>query len=157
MDARLIEEVFEKEIDLIYLNLSDPWPKDRHAKRRLTSPVFLDRYSKIFKNNFNIIMKTDNIDLFNYSLESLKEYGYNIEYSINDLYSEDITDNIATEYEKKFVSKGIKINKLIATKKPQFIVNYKLRFFLRKKLNFFLKLKGFYQNKQNNISRGGKR
>ena len=76
MDARLIEEVFEKEIDLIYLNFSDPWPKDRHAKRRLTSPVFLDRYSKIFKNNFNIIMKTDNIDLFNYSLESLKEYRF---------------------------------------------------------------------------------
>ena len=69
MDARLIEEVFDKEIDLIYLNFSDPWPKDRHAKRRLTSPRFLERYSEIFRGNNKIIMKTDNIDLFNYSVE----------------------------------------------------------------------------------------
>ena len=87
MDARLIEEVFDKEIDLIYLSFSDPWPKDRHAKRRLTSPRFLERYSKIFRGNNKIIMKTDNIDLFNYSVESLKEYGYNIDYLTNDLHS----------------------------------------------------------------------
>lgn len=117
MDAEEIEDIFDKEIDLIYLNFSDPWPKDRHAKRRLTSERFLKRYDNIFKNNKKIIMKTDNNDLFDYSLETLKEYGYNIEYSTNDLYNEDITDNIATEYEKKFVSKGVKINKLIATKK----------------------------------------
>lgn len=117
MDAEEIEDIFDKEIDLIYLNFSDPWPKDRHAKRRLTSERFLKRYDNIFKNTKKIIMKTDNDDLFKYSLESLTEYGYNIEYSTNDLYNEDITDNIATEYEKKFVSKGIKINKLIATKK----------------------------------------
>ena len=117
MDAEEIEDIFDKEIELIYLNFSDPWPKDRHAKRRLTSSRFLKRYDNIFKNTKKIIMKTDNDDLFEYSLESLKEYGYNIEYSTNDLYSEDITDNIATEYEKKFVAKGIKINKLIATKK----------------------------------------
>jgi len=117
MDAEEIEDIFDKEIDLIYLNFSDPWPKDRHAKRRLTSERFLKRYDNIFKNTKKIIMKTDNDDLFKYSLESLTEYGYNIEYSTNDLYNEDITDNIATEYEKKFVSKGVKINKLIATKK----------------------------------------
>ena len=115
MDARLIEEVFDKEIDLIYLNFSDPWPKDRHAKRRLTSPRFLERYSKIFRGNNKIIMKTDNIDLFNYSVESLKEYGYNIDYLTNDLHSD--KDNIiTTEYEDKFTNKGIKINYFEATK-----------------------------------------
>ena len=104
-----------KEIDLIYLNFSDPWPKDRHAKRRLTSPRFLERYSKIFRDNNKIIMKTDNIDLFNYSVESLKEYGYNIDYLTNDLHSD--KDNIiTTEYEDKFTNKGIKINYFEATK-----------------------------------------
>lgn len=117
MDATFIEEVFDKEIDLIYLNFSDPWPKDRHAKRRLTSSRFLERYDKIFKNSKKIIMKTDNYDLFNFSLNSLREYGYEIEYATNDLYSDNIDGNIATEYEKKFVEKGIKINKLIAFKK----------------------------------------
>ena len=117
MDATYIEEVFDKEISRIYLNFSDPWPKDRHAKRRLTSNRFLERYDKIFKGTPNIIMKTDNVDLFNFSLESLKEYGYDIEYSTNDLYSEDISDNVATEYEKKFVERGVKINKLVASKK----------------------------------------
>ena len=116
IDATFIEEVFDKEIDLIYLNFSDPWPKDRHTKRRLTSSRFLERYDKIFKGSKHIVMKTDNDDLFNFSLESLKEYGYEIEYSTNDLYSEDVSDNIATEYEKKFVEKGIKINKLVANK-----------------------------------------
>ena len=75
MDARLINDIFNKEMDLIYLNFSDPWPKERHAKRRLTSPIFLERYDSIFKNSKHIIMKTDNKDLFNYSIESLKEYG----------------------------------------------------------------------------------
>ncbi len=115
MDARLIEEVFDKEVDLIYLNFSDPWPKERHAKRRLTSPRFLARYDNIFKNKKHIIMKTDNIDLFNYSEESLKDYGYVIEDISNDLhnYKENI---ITTEYEDKFTSKGIKINYLEASK-----------------------------------------
>ena len=109
MDARLIEEVFDKEINLIYLNFSDPWPKERHTKRRLTSPRFLARYDSIFKDKKHITMKTDNIDLFNYSVESLKEYGYNINDISNDLHS--YKDNIiTTEYEDKFTSKGIKIN-----------------------------------------------
>ena len=118
MDARLIEDIFDKEIDLIYLNFSDPWPKDRHAKRRLTSPIFLNRYSNIFKNNNKIIMKTDNIDLFNYSKESLIEFGYNIIYSTNDLHKE--KDNIInTEYEDKFTKLGIKINYFEAIKEDK--------------------------------------
>lgn len=115
MDARLIEDIFDKEVDLIYLNFSDPWPKDRHAKRRLTSPRFLEKYSNIFKSKNKIIMKTDNIDLFNYSVESLKDYGYTIDYLTNDLHKD--KDNIiTTEYEDKFINKGIKINFLEATK-----------------------------------------
>ena len=115
LDVINIDNIFDKEIDKIYLNFSDPWPKERHAKRRLTSNIFLDKYSKVFKNDYIIEMKTDNIDLFNYSVESLKDYGYNIEYITNDLHSENI-DNIETEYEHKFSSKGIKINKFIAKK-----------------------------------------
>ena len=117
MDAMGIDEVFDKEIDRIYLNFSDPWPKERHAKRRLTSPIFLAKYDKIFKSNMNIIMKTDNNNLFEYSVESLTEYGYKMLDITRDLYSEDPKDNIATEYEKKFVAKGISINRFIAIKK----------------------------------------
>lgn len=115
MDARLIEDVFDKEIDLIYLNFSDPWPKERHAKRRLTSPRFLARYDNIFRGDNHIIMKTDNLDLFNYSVDSLKEYGYTINEISNDLHKE--KDNIiTTEYEDKFTSKGMKINYFVASK-----------------------------------------
>lgn len=115
LDALNLENIFEKEVDRIYLNFSDPWPKDRHAKRRLTSPIFLNIYDSLFKNDKIIEMKTDNIDLFNYSVESLMENNYNIEYLTNDLHSENV-DNIPTEYEEKFSSRGIKINKLIAIK-----------------------------------------
>ena len=115
LDVISIDDVFDKEIDKIYLNFSDPWPKERHAKRRLTSNIFLDKYSKIFKNDYIIEMKTDNIDLFDYSIESLSNYGYDILYLTNDLHNENI-DNIETEYEHKFSSKGVKINKFVAKK-----------------------------------------
>jgi len=116
IDALNIEEVFDKEIDKLYLNFSDPWPKDRHAKRRLTSPIFLKKYENIFKNDKIIEMKTDNINLFNYSKETLIENNYELEYVTNDLHNENIF-NIMTEYESKFSERGIKINKLIAKKK----------------------------------------
>ena len=116
VDANRLGEIFSKEIDLIYLNFSDPWPKDRHAKRRLTSPIFLNIYEQIFKNNKRIIMKTDNINLFNYSLDTLSEYGYEIINKTNNLNSLD-ENNIMTEYEEKFNKHGIKINKLEAIKK----------------------------------------
>ena len=118
MDATLIEEIFNKEIDTIYLNFSDPWPKDRHAKRRLTSSRFLNRYDKIFRGNQKIIMKTDNLLLFEYSLESLKEYGYNIDYVTYDLHK-DKENIITTEYEDKFTSMGVKINYLEASKEAK--------------------------------------
>ena len=116
MDALNIDEVFNKEIDTIYLNFSDPWPKDRHYKRRLTSYVFLEKYDKLFKGKKHIIMKTDNNNLFDFSLESLKDNGYDIVYCTRDLHKEKDIDNIMTEYENRFVNKGIKINKLEAYK-----------------------------------------
>ena len=116
VDANKLNEIFDKEIDTIYLNFSDPWPKDRHAKRRLTSPIFLDIYSKIFKDRNRIVMKTDNINLFDYSLESLSNYGYDIVYKTNNLDCLS-NDNIMTEYENRFFNRGVKINKIEAIKK----------------------------------------
>lgn len=115
-DAHNIDQIFNHEIDTIYLNFSDPWPKERHAKRRLTSEVFLNIYDLIFKNCKHIIMKTDNVQLFEFSLESLTNHGYDIINKTNNLNSLS-PDNIMTEYEQKFFNKGIKINKLEAIKK----------------------------------------
>ena len=110
-DAIKVDELFDKEIDTLYLNFSDPWPKKRHIKRRLTNEIFLEKYEKIFKKDNNIIMKTDNRHLFEYSLKSLTDYGYKIEDISLDLHSDDI-DNVETEYEKKFVAKGNVIYKV---------------------------------------------
>ncbi len=102
MDACEIDDVFYKEVDKVYLNFSDPWPKPRHAKRRLTSNVFLEKYDSIFRNKKVIEMKTDNENLFEYSLISFNEYGYKIvEINLN-LHKEIVIDNIMTEYEEKF-------------------------------------------------------
>ena len=116
MDAKEIDLVFKKEIDRIYLNFSDPWPKKRHSERRLTSKTFLNKYDNIFKKCKEIIMKTDNINLFEYSLESLSQSGYYFEKVSLDLHNSDVVDNIMTEYEKKFTQKGIKINYFMAKK-----------------------------------------
>lgn len=116
LDALNLNEVFDREISTIYLNFSDPWPKKRTIKRRLTSDVFLSIYDSIFKSNKKIIMKTDNIDLFQYSLVSLSEYGYILKNVNLDLTNSDIP-NIKTEYEKRFIEKGYKINYLVAEKK----------------------------------------
>lgn len=116
MDAINIDKVFDKEINTIYLNFSDPWPKKRHAKRRLTSEIFLKLYDKIFIYTPHIIQKTDNILLFASSIESLVDYGYKFNKVSLDLEHEDI-DNVITEYENKFMSMGTKINYLDAYKK----------------------------------------
>ncbi len=116
IDANKLDMIFDKEVELIYLNFSDPWPKDRHAKRRLTSNVFLSIYDKVFKDVCRIVMKTDNIDLFNYSIGSLSNYGYDIVYNTNDLDCLS-SSNIMTEYERKFYNLGVKINKLEGVKK----------------------------------------
>ena len=116
MDARLIEDIFDKEIDIIYLNFSDPWPKNRNAKRRLTHERFLARYDSIFKGEKTIFLKTDNVGLFEFSIESLSCYGYKLKNVTLDLINSDYEGNIMTEYEKKFTDKGIKINRLEAYK-----------------------------------------
>lgn len=108
MDADEINEVFEKEIDKIYLNFSDPWPKERHHKRRLTDANFLNKYDSLFKNDKNIIFKTDNRKLFEFSLKSFTDYGYKIK-SLSLNLREDNIPNIETEYEIKFSSKGYPI------------------------------------------------
>lgn len=101
-DAINVKDIFEKEIDTIYLNFSDPWPKPRHEKRRLTSSNFLNLFESVFKNNKEIMMKTDNRHLFEYSLISFNNNDYKIKEISLDLHSDDCNDNIETEYERKF-------------------------------------------------------
>lgn len=105
IDAKDINEVFDKEIDKIYLNFSDPWPKKRHIKRRLTSPNFLEKFSLIFKDKFNLEMKTDNDELFEYSIEVFKENKFIIKEM-----SRDYKSLYKTEYEERFIEKGKNIN-----------------------------------------------
>ena len=112
MDADYIENVFDKkEVDMIYLNFSDPWPKARNAKRRLTSDRFLGRYINILNDGGGIIFKTDNKDLFEFSVETAQECGWNITKITRDLHKSEYAEgNIMTEYEKKFSQLGNKIN-----------------------------------------------
>ncbi len=115
-DADDLTEIFDEgEVDEIYLNFSDPWPKARHAERRLTSGTYLAKYDKVLKKTGKVIFKTDNTDLFEYSLQSFPENGWNVESVIRDLHnSEYAADNIMTEYEIKFGKLGKKICRLIA-------------------------------------------
>lgn len=107
-DATEIDDIFHKEIDTIYLNFSDPWPKNRHEHRRLTSERFLKRYDNIFNGKKHIIQKTDNRKLFEFSIISYVENGYKIkEISLN--LHKDNLENVETEYEKRFVSLGYPI------------------------------------------------
>lgn len=117
MDARELEDVFEKgEIAGIYLNFSDPWPKDRHADRRLTSAKFLHRYEKVLPEGGQVEFKTDNQDLFRFSLDELKNTGWELLACTFDLHHDDKLNegNVMTEYEEKFSLKGNPICKLIA-------------------------------------------
>ena len=119
-NAEDIAEIFAPgEVDRIYLNFSDPWPKDRHAKRRLTSSAFLDRYDKILKKGGHIEFKTDNRDLFDFSVEEIENSSiWQIDAKTYDLHQDASMNagNIMTEYEEKFSSKGNPICKLIASR-----------------------------------------
>lgn len=119
MDAENICEVFGKyEVDRIYLNFSDPWPKDRHAKRRLTSKQYFDRYNKILKLDGRVEFKTDNISLFDFSIEQVKEAGWRLEAQTRDLHNNAVLleGNVMTEYEERFSLQGNPICKLIAVR-----------------------------------------
>lgn len=114
-DGAGVDTFFGKhEIDTVYLNFSDPWPKKRHAKRRLTSPTFLDSYKTILKENAPVVFKTDNRGLFEYSVITFNNYGMYFDLLSLDLHnSEYMEDNVETEYEHKFSSKG-PIYKIVA-------------------------------------------
>lgn len=117
MDASIITEVFDKEeVAKIYLNFSDPWPKERHAKRRLTSRQFFERYDKILAGNGVVEFKTDNDDLFAFSMEEVAEAGWTLDAHTFDLHHDPVLNegNVMTEYEEKFSSLGHPIHKLIA-------------------------------------------
>ncbi len=116
MDAEYIEKVFDKnEVSCIYLNFSDPWPKDRHAKRRLTSARFFHFYDKILIPDGRVIFKTDNRVLFDYSLEQVPAAGWKLENYTYDLHHSEYNEgNIMTEYEAKFSAMGVPINRLVA-------------------------------------------
>lgn len=112
-NAEAINEIFDEgEIEKIYLNFSDPWPKDRHSKRRLTSKEFLSRYDKCLRKDGNVIVKTDNRNLFDFTLEQAKEAGWITDELTYDLHnSHYIQGNIMTEYEEKFVAEGKPIHR----------------------------------------------
>lgn len=116
-DARNLPEIFGKEeVDRIYLNFSDPWPKDRHAKRRLTSRQFLERYDQILVKHGQVEFKTDNRPLFEFSLDEIREAGWTLLAHTFDLHHDKqmMEGNVMTEYEEKFSSAGNPIHKFIA-------------------------------------------
>lgn len=119
IDALTLSDYFNHNVDQIFLNFSDPWPKKRHAKRRLTSPIFLDLYNKISRDSINIKMKTDNKDLFAYSIKEFNNNGFYIEDISLDL-PEDYENNIMTEYEKKFRKNNININYIKVKKEVKY-------------------------------------
>ena len=111
IDAVNLPNIFNKEIHKVYLNFSDPWPKKKHAKRRLSSSNFLKLYDDIFKDKKRIQMKTDNDDLYEYSLISFEAYGYNILKTDTNYF-----DKYTTEYEDKFRNLGKNINYIYVEK-----------------------------------------
>lgn len=119
MDAETVSNIFQKgEVERIYLNFSDPWPKDRHARRRLTSRQFFARYDSILKPDGHVEFKTDNQGLFDFSLEEVKEAGWKLDGCTRDLHHDEIMNqgNIMTEYEERFSAMGNPIFKLIASR-----------------------------------------
>ena len=116
-DATIVDSILpENSVDVLYLNFSDPWPKARTAKRRLTAMPFLEKYKKIIKDQGKIYFKTDNLPLFEFSLEQFKEAGLRLDNICYDLHnSAFMENNIETEYEKNFSEKGFTINYLEAT------------------------------------------
>lgn len=119
MEAEYIADVFDKgEVGYIYLNFSDPWPKDRHAKRRLTSKEFLARYEQILAADGGVTFKTDNVPLFDFSLEQVDEAGWELLNKTYDLHNSEYNEgNIMTEYEERFSSMGNPICRLMSRPK----------------------------------------
>lgn len=113
---KILEILPENIADAIYINFCDPWPRKKNAKRRLTSPLFLEKYKKLLKDGARIYFKTDNLNLFEYSTETFQNAGFSLSNVCFDLHGDEILNesNIQTEYEKNFSAKGFKINYLEA-------------------------------------------
>ena len=110
-----IEQAFDKnEVDCLFINFCDPWPKSKHAKRSLTNIRFLEKYKLFLKDGAQIIFKTDNRPLFDYSIDEFKAADLEITDITYDLAAENDPENIPTEYETKFMERGVKINRLKA-------------------------------------------
>ena len=120
-DAKNLSVMFqEKTFSEIYINFCDPWPKKRHAKRRLTNSSFLVEFKKLLKDDGHIAFKTDNLDLFEYSIPEFENAGFRLENITRDYHkSEWFGCDTETEYEKNFSEKGVPINRLLAFKNPQ--------------------------------------
>jgi len=113
-----LEDAFEDgEVDTFYINFCDPWPKVRHAKRRLTHRLFLEKYKTFLKPGGRVEFKTDSRELFDFSVNEFLESGFEILKLTHDLHSENYPGNITTEYEEKFLRKGVRINRLEAARK----------------------------------------
>lgn len=119
MDAEVLTEIFAAgEVERIYLNFSDPWPKERHAKRRLPSREFLARYDRILKKDGRLEFKTDSRELFAFALSEVEDSKWHLDACTHDLHhdTEMMRDNVMTEYEERFSSKGNKICKYIISR-----------------------------------------
>ena len=117
-DAGIIEKIFPSaSFDVIYINFCDPWPKARHAKRRLTHRAFLEKFRALLKDGGRIEFKTDNRALFDFSIPEFEAAGFTLSCVTNDLHSSEFDEgNVMTEYEKNFSDKGVPINRLVAAK-----------------------------------------
>ena len=118
-DAAVIEKIFPPEtFDVIYINFCDPWPKARHAKRRLTYRVFLEKFKSLLREGGRIEFKTDNRPLFDFSLPEFEAAGFDVSCVTFDLHASEYAEgNVMTEYERNFSERGVPINRLVATKK----------------------------------------
>ncbi len=115
IDAEIIDRVFpEGSVDTIYLNFSDPWPKSGQKKRRLTHTGFLEKYKTVLKESGHVEFKTDNVKLWEFSVEEMKKFPMNIKEIYNDLHAEKPEGNIMTEYERRFSEAGVPIHKIVA-------------------------------------------
>lgn len=121
LDAEFINEVFDQEeVDRVYLNFSDPWPKDRHARRRLTSKEFLSRYERFLKKEGQVVFKTDNRGLFEFSLEEVNISDWELKNYTYDLHNSEYAEgNVMTEYEEKFSSLGNPIHRMVIEQKEK--------------------------------------
>ncbi len=120
-DAARLPEYFEPgEVDRIYLNFSDPWPSNRHAKRRLTHPDFLNKYAWVLKDRGEVHFKTDNHDLFEWSLFQFPKAGFDLEQVTRNLHENGV-QGIMTDYEAKFHALGQPINRCVGVKKEGYV------------------------------------